>query len=382
MIRRITHLLVVAFMACSAQAQTHRLVSLNAETGLEEYHYFYDNSNRLDSATSYFVSDVEYFTSDKYVYNAQGQLIGIKGYQRLNGEEAYTHVTQIDYSYDEAGNLVKRVNYNLDPFGNEGFMLGGVYEYIYDDQNRVITRNTYWDLEQTDLFEIVDFTYNAQGKKESETYYSIGFSGEKEPSSSIEYVYEGDRLLEKKFKMVDFMSGELIDFGGEAYTYDADGDVVKWVKYSDDPEDPSQKEMYTYFKDMKGEDVVLPDNPEETNEVAHYSQHALKEDTVYSTDAVSGNLGLYDVYYYEYELIGGSSIAPVLERALQAFVNASDCLIVSGVEEGSVLRIYNLNGQLLQQVAYESAKGVSVAMLPKGVYCVTTLAGSVKFRKR
>lgn len=379
--KRLTFLFAAAAVACCAGAQTHRLSSVTSDSGLEEYRYFYDSSNRLDSTWAYFVSGEEYYSTDKYIYDENGRLTEVKGYQLIDGE--YKYINHIYYGYDDNGNLVKRTNYNFDPFGSGEFILGGVYEYLYDENGRMTTRNAYFDEEQTDLFEIGRFTYNSNGQKETESYYSVLWEGEEEFSSAIRYVYREDGTLQEKvFQIFDYETMGPMDFGGETFTYDNDGDISMWVKYSSSPEEPSEKGMYTYDKELALKDVVLPLNNEDKNDITDNSVHAMVSDTVYKTDMVTGVLGFFDIFHYNYTKLEDIAVSSVVsDAALHVFVDASGHLVLNGGGNSGMVRIYDMSGHPVMSVRC-GAEGADVSSLPAGVYCVTSDAGAAKFVKR
>lgn len=361
------------------QAQKkYQLNSMVAESGGETMLYFYNDQQKVDSTWSESIAD-KLTLSQKFIYNNKGQLVRIKGYQILDGDDFFTNTIRIDYTYDEQGRIASRVNYNRDPYGYE-YLRGGTYEYIYGEDGFLKTRNGYWDEARKKKFERAEYSFNTDGSIKSENMFQINSAGETYISGA-DYKYSKDgKLVLKMLKALNRNINEPYYCGGEQFTYNEAGDVIEWVKYSTSPSDPSQKGVFTYT-DLHTTDIVFPINPESTNEVALNSVHGIAQDSVYTMDMQTGILMLYDVFNYSYASAKGSEITnPFTAKELLWAYIANDKVFINGVKDGEIIRIYDASGNLLKQNNYRP-EGIDMAAMPSGIYCVASPNGTIKIYK-
>lgn len=379
------YLLLVAMglssLVCSAY--THQLVKHSNEYSDDEYQYFYDKENRLDSATQYYVVDVAYDCYTVYEYDENGNMTRENGFQKLSGDDVYTHTTILEWGYDDQNRLISRTNYNLDPFERDEFMLGGVYVYSYDENGLMTTRKLYFDEEQTFLYETTYYTYDENRKCTSEEIYTLdSFTNEETFSSGTDFVYDNEgRLKEKQYTMLNFMTQEPESYGGEQYIYDENGNIAEWVKYSETPDNPSQREIYTYYEDLLNENIVYPITPDYDNTLHENSRNAIETTTIYSADFITGELGLYDVMTYSYAEIEGSGVDNVSrdgQISVAAFMGSDGMLYLKNVQDNTIVRIYDMSGRLVKNERFVQGAGIDVCNLTRGIYCVATENGVVK----
>lgn len=379
--KKLLLLLATACASVAVQAQkTHVLSSIISDSDAEKMLYFYDEEQKLDSTWSDFRVDQQTF-SKKFIYDDKGQLVRLNGYQILDGDDFFTNTIRIDYTYDEKGRMATRINYNRDPFGTE-YLMGGIYEYVYGEDGYLKQRLGYLDVEKKHQFERSEFVYSADGKILSEDMYHINSAGETYVSG-IDYKYtDAGKLKLKMLKALDRKTDEIYCCGGEEFTYNDEGDVVGWIRYANSPSNPSQKSAFKHDPNMLTADVVLPENPEEINEVALNTTHVIAADSVYTMDMQTGTLFFYGVYNYTYEAINPSGItdAKAYEEVMQVYLS-DNRMMVNGVNEGEVVRVFDMAGNLVKQENYQTASGIDVASMPAGVYCVSSSMGLVKFCK-
>ena len=361
--------------ASFAQQYEYKLTKMTSQIVPDDYTYMYDEANgRLDSSTHYDELDgYAYDCAYKYVYDEKGNEILEKGYQKLNGEDFYTYTTQIRYTYDDQGRLTSRTNFNLD-FDGVDFMLGGVYEYIYDG-DKLVQRNAYWDEERTDKFEEVYYTYDSKGRLTEEDYYSSFFGGDMEYSNGYMYVYDDqDRLIQK-----------INTFGGgEVYKYNDAGNVEEWYQYSYSQNAPTQREIYTFDTSLETSKTLYPVENEWQGTVYLNSKNAILSDTVYSSDWDTGELGLYDVYEMKYEPVVTTGISTVRTSQTTMQIASFDdkTLRLKGVKDNESVRVYSASGLMMNKKDYDSKDGIDMSSMPSGAYIISTDHGSVKVLKK
>lgn len=71
-------------------------------------------------------------------------------------------------------------------------------------------------------------------------------------SNGYKYVYDGkDRVVEKLGTMLDLMTYEIVEAGGEVFEYDANSNIEEWYKYNESKDDVTQRELYTFDTAIK-----------------------------------------------------------------------------------------------------------------------------------
>lgn len=150
-------------------AQPYKLTKFYTSDLYNIQWFEYDQNDRLVAVIdSLHAQEDSYYVIDSVHYNAQGQLVRLAGWQRLNG--IIKNVYYVDYDYDANGNIASRTNYNN--FDGEWYM-GGIYEYNYNADNQIISST----LSMSGIiFQRIEWEYR-DGKKYKETWYSYDFSG-------------------------------------------------------------------------------------------------------------------------------------------------------------------------------------------------------------
>lgn len=378
--KKFTLIIIAAAAVISASATDVKkkwMTRMYTESGISEYKYFYDAADRLDSVK---IDDDFLDCTSKITYNADGLQIAEDGWQLLEGGTEYTHTIHVDYKYD-GSNLVERANYNY--YGGE-MTLGGVIVYEYEN-GRLSKECLYWDLDKTDLYSTTTYTYNESGLLASvATYAKDFFTSEEKFSDGAEYIYDdAGRLVERKFLMGDFYTGEPSYSGGEQWEYDEAGNVSLHIYYSSTPDNPSAKNLYEYDTDVTVAEAALPLSIEDEDIISELSANIKTKRLYYAQDLNSGNLMLYDTYYFEYSdsrpsaSINGSTV----QKPQGGILLSGNTLVLNGSSGSTPLRVYNANGNLVMSERNLGRSTVDISSLPSGVY-VARMGGAVlKFRK-
>lgn len=313
--------------ASFAQQYEYKLSEMNSKYTPEYYKYMYDEDNgRLDSTAHYYELDgYVYDTGNKYVYDEQGNEVLEKGYQKFSGDGFYTYSTQIRYTYDEKGRL------------------------------------------------------------DEEKYYSAFFGGEMEFSNGYKYVYDDkDRVVEKLGTMLDLMTYEIVEAGGEVFEYDANGNIEEWYKYNESKDDVTQRELYTFDTAIESAKTLYPVENEWDGTAYLTSKNAVLTDTVYNTDWITGELGLYDELMMEYTQVtstGINTLSPTAKTIMQvAYDNGT--VRLTGISENEQVRVYSPSGLMMNMKNYNPQEGIDMSNIPSGAYIISTKHGSVKVWKK
>ena len=231
--------------------QQYALTKVESSDELEHKIYTY-NSERLLEATDNLFED-GMLINDTLSYDQANNIIKLDRYQFLNGN--WTHVSYIDYTYDQNGNRLSRSNYNS--YGGTTFTLGGVYNYYYENNMR-----TSWDLYMsgTDLVANGTLTYNSNGQILKEISQDIWNSGSMENSWKIDYEYNSDETL--KTSGQSFWNGQSwYSAGGEWFYYDSQKNCIKWEHKNGNT--VTNKNEYEYNMDVTVDQLILPIDPED-----------------------------------------------------------------------------------------------------------------------
>ncbi len=352
------------------------------DTQLEENRTYcgYDDQGRPDSIYIY----VGYYDEEIYRlidYDDKGNIISEGGHCVLPGDTKYTKTYIINYSYDENNRLVSRINYNLDTWTGTGeYLLGGVYKYSYDNKGRMVQRKLYWDENCTDLFEETDYIYNEKDLKIKEVFNRMDFSGSLYEETIIFYEYDDkDRLIHTRTDVLNHQKGVMEEYCNVAYKYDANGNLTNRINYGTNPENPNEEHRLIYYTDTLASDVAMPINLEDDMDFFTRSTNVVKQDSIYRLDAEGQVFSLFGVQDWTYTELGShSGIGNVYDNSRLVAVSrdADGNLILNGVDRNENIRIYDANGKLISNGAYNGK--VNLSGLPRGMYIVTTRNGSVK----
>lgn len=254
----------------------------------------------LLKATDILLLDESVRVRDSITYDASNKVVKLDGYQLLNN--TWTHVYYMDYTYDQDGKLLTRSNYNS--FGGTTFSLGGIYKYFYENDQL-----SNWEMYMggTDLVEIGNLTYNADGKIIEEFVQDTWTTGSMQDSWKIDYLYNNDGTLITS--RPSFWNGASWDSpGAEWFYYDDNKNCIKWEHKSGDR--VTNRNEYEYNTDYTVEQLVLPVSPEDKsktrNLVEMVNMPTLQR---WFTENDQGVLIYICDYIYDYEYIGTMGMA-------------------------------------------------------------------------
>lgn len=334
---------------------TQKLVGYRTSDYYEFQHYSYDADHKLiavkDSVRN------EYSVIDSLAYNDQGQMIKLSGWQLMSN--GWKNVYYIDYTYDAAGNIASRTNYNM--FDGE-WNLGGVYEYTYN-QNNQITLTT---LTMTGrVFQKIEYTY-VDGLMTQELWYNFDGMG-LSPSEKICSSYEnGLKTLELDSTAAS--NGGWEYYGRRTYMYDEYGNCVEY-HYYDQTRGEAERSIYSYDYDMPLSQTLMPWDPEMIRPVTYNNAHAYYSEAWYTVD-VEHVLQYVCDYIYEYADIN-LGINDLTSENFSVYPNpASDVVVVEGLPEAPVkLQVIDAMGRVAAEYQVSAADNhVNLSALSAGCY--------------
>lgn len=383
------YLLAIAMCMSGMTYAQQYLSNMDMELIGEEHEYYYNGANHLDSIA--WVKEVE----------------GI-----VRGGNYF--------DFDENGNLVRWNNYQYmdDQYTNTGFQL-----YEFDEENRMTSRENYMLLAGEILFQArMEYTYNANGQLDVVTTFMEDWdTGELAPTQESTYYYNSENRLdsivtyssdifmeikdlvlsdktiyyydeEDRYKTIEYYgvmtagTDILSAMQRERYEYDEHGNLISlrtdigqgvnayWTDY--------KESQYEYDLNTEAADVIYPIEPENMycNYAMKISKNKLITENTYGE--FDGEWGLMSIAHYTYsDERPHRSIADAKTsvQEFSAYMNG-DRLIVTGVEEGETVRIYNIAGVMMMEQAYDNS-GIDMANVPSGMYCITANGNSAKLFK-
>ncbi|MGI6718429.1 MAG: T9SS type A sorting domain-containing protein [Bacteroidales bacterium] len=255
-----TFTLMIAFLLLlgyKVQSQeVDKLFSLSGITSSDEVETtkFTYNENQLLESSHYLLFDGTQI-KDSLIYDDANNISKINGYQLIDGNWRY--VWYIEYTYDENNNRITRTNYNN--FGDEGFFMGGIYHYQYDENNRL----TYWEMyfAGDDYFsQCGTLTYNNDGLLVEEVADAIDFmTGILGKSWKLKYMYDGNNNLVKSEQYM--WTGNTWQYStSEVYTFDNNNNCLVWDHYVGN--NITDRNEYSYDNTYTYDQIVYPENPE------------------------------------------------------------------------------------------------------------------------
>lgn len=380
--------LLFAFGLANVNAQESKeyLRSVQSLRSLDEFEeYYYDSQDRLDSISiSLPVNETDVTTACRKLYRDEnGNVILNQWYQII--DFVFNNTAKIEYKYDENGNLIERINYQ-----NYGAMTkAGHMKYYYNEDN-LLTKKELLYVWDDSIWEYSEYEYDDNNRLLSETITDTGIvSGEKPGvKQKLIYSYNEDGFLERVQTQIVNAVGSLYESQKTEYSYDEAGNLVEVNDFlNKGVYQPAGRVKYVYDMEVSADNVVYPFDdidpldPAEMlySDVKSYCNNKLVTDSVWLE--FEGTWGLADIRKYVYDTDPGtSSIKETVsnETSELVVVNNGGLIYLSGVKDGELVYIYDVNGNLLVVSSYDQS-GIATSGLPNGVKLVKVGNREAKF---
>lgn len=380
--------LLFAFGLANVNAQESKeyLRSVQSLRSLDEFEeYYYDSQDRLDSISiSLPVNETDVTTACRKLYRDEnGNVILNQWYQII--DFVFNNTAKIEYKYDENGNLIERINYQ-----NYGTMTkAGHMKYYYNEDN-LLTKKELLYVWDDSIWEYSEYEYDDNNRLLSETITDTGIvSGEKPGvKQKLIYSYNEDGFLERVQTQIVNAVGSLYESQKTEYSYDEAGNLVEVNDFlNKGVYQPAGRVKYVYDMEVSADNVVYPFDdidpldPAEMlySDVKSYCNNKLVTDSVWLE--FEGTWGLADIREYVYDTDPGtSSIKETVsnETSELVVVNNGGLIYLSGVKDGELVYIYDVNGNLLVVSSYDQS-GIATSGLPNGVKLVKVGNREAKF---
>jgi len=337
----------------------YRMSGFTTTDNYEFCTYAYDGRGRLVAIHDSVPGDFSLI--DSMFYDGQDHMTRLAGWQWL--DNSWRNVYYIDYTYDAAGNIASRTNYNN--FGGN-WELGGVYDYTYNADNQILqTILTMGGVQ----FQKVEYTY-ADGLLMEELWYTYSYgTSSLVPSEKVTYVYDNGRVVYRH----DSISENGTNFtylSRYEYSYDDYGNCDEY-EYYDQTGQVAERSQYTFDYDMPLSEVQIPWNPEIRRPMTFDNEHAYDREAWYTVD-VDHVLHYVCDYVYTYES-ATSSVETPCEVKLTASPNpANNYVNIQGLEAGAAqVRVFDAMGRLVMDGTLAQGNGrLDVSRLNAGCYVV------------
>ncbi|MBO7587412.1 MAG: T9SS type A sorting domain-containing protein [Bacteroidales bacterium] len=341
-----------------------KMISFYTDDYYQICNFSYDADHRLLAMSDSIYG--EYNVIDSMSYDAAGNLVRLSGWQVLDGVRQ--NVYYIDYTYNAAGLITSRSNYNN--FGGN-WELGGIYHYTYNAQNQlVLTTLGFAGM----LYQKIEYQYVGNDCVQ-ELWYDYSFdTGTLFPSEKIVTSYaDGHKVL-----VLDSVSddGTYWQYNGKfTYLYDNSGNCTEYHHY-DGTNNEVERSLYTYSPSMPLSSTLIPWNPEMDRPRMYDNVDACVREAWYSLD-VDHVLQYVCDYVYDYADIHTSVQSHDASR-LSVYPNpASDRIVLDGLADGEAeVRVHDLSGRLvLTRRASGPTALLDVSSLAPGCYVVKVVQG-------
>lgn len=378
------HLLQLAIiaLASSLPASAKDLLSeITSESGVVHYSFVYNDRGqvtRQDNSDDF---------GDYYMifsYNDLNQLIRNDTYQDFQNSGEFTLVSYVEYKYDEQGRLCQRENYNYDQWSGGGYLKGARITYSYDEQGNMTEQIVYmaWG-EEENLAQKIEYSYNEDGFLAKELTLTADFFDPSivTPSYQIAYTYdeEGRRSVMTDYYFDTFGENpdEPVLQGYTNYAYDNNG-LCLYERVTPAGRTDSKNE-YTFLPESIDETIYPYDiEAKETSFVYENVKNRIDLRTEYATDMNSGDLMVYDKYYYHYTPDPSGVGAVTMPESILNVRQNGDNIIIGGLDTGDKVTVYDLGGKPVASVT-ASAPRISTTALTPGTYIAVSPTGVVKF---
>ena len=300
----------------------------------------------------------DYSLIDSLFYNNQGQMTRLSGWQLLDGR--WENVYYIDYTYDPAGNIATRTNYNN--FDGD-WQIGGVYEYTYNSDNQIVLSVLTMSGIQ---FQKVEYAYT-DGRLDLEMWYSYDGSG-LSPDEKLGYTYNANGKLMRIDDSVSDGYGGWVYYARHNYMYDNAGNCTEH-HYYDNTGMEAERSIYQFDYDMMLDETLMPWTPEMTRPETYTNVNAYSVEQWYSVD-VDHHLQYVCDYHYNYADIN-AGVSEVAGNVLATSPNpASGIVYIEGLPEEPVqVQLVDMKGSVVHTDIVSSVSNmINVESLPTGCY--------------
>ena len=378
-------------VAAQADTETIYLLQLMEDKdNAESEHFEYDAQNRL---IVQYLDKPGAYARTNYTYNDKNQVVREELYQdKTETGTNYQLRLYYTYEYDDQGRVIARDGFTSWE-GNMTFTGGFAWEY--DAAGHLVRMYDYTDAARRNVFQDVAYHYNALGQLETVEDKVLDIETQQYvPSSRTEYKYDAlGRLTEIGTGKVAADNSYTLD-RYEFYVYEDDGEdeldpeaaLIEVYLTGASRRTKMSSKTYEYNKDIPASSVIYPINyqDEQITRATRYGmmKYQLVKSIDYRPDDNTGLLADVGTWAYEYDERSAGIEAVEAVRGLGGrFIPEvdGDVLTLTGLESVPTVKIYDLNGRLMQAASNPTGNTVSVATLDKGVYVVTTPSGAVKF---
>lgn len=342
-----------------AQLLPYRLTGRVASDDFEEQLFYYDGYGRVVA-----VHESNGFGDqiiDSVTYDAAGCAVRVDGWQMINSE--WKNVYYVCYAYNSDNQVIQRTNFNN--FGAEGFVQGGVYDYVYED-GKLVSHTMYFG-DYDDLYEECYYSYDAAGKLLQEVYLQ-GFST-LDSTIKIDYTYNEAGLLASKNLYYYYYGWDLEEF--DEYLYDDHGNCIEHNIYEASG-NYKDRRLYEYNTDVSATQIHTPYNvpelylPEALSDV---HQRTLEHWYTLDADHVLQYICDYE-YVYNHTAVGISQNE--IANEVSVYPNPTQSSLQVVVSENRIAEnavIYDFQGRICMQVQLNAGEcSVDVSDLPSGIY--------------
>lgn len=350
-----------------AQNYELRLASIYSEDGMELWDYVYSGNDGVNLVC---INEFDMLSGsdviDSLFYDERGNITRLATWQKVDG--VWVYACYVDYTYDERNLRTSRSNYNDFGYGPE---LGGVFNYKYDEEGRMIE----WSLKFiVDEYQKAIIEYDEEGRKISETMQQFNFETyylENAFLTEYEYDENGNCVKEAEY---GFVENQWQPNPYRVYEYDELGNCILSEQRTLSGV-VNERKVYAYDTETLAENVYYYPNPEQDYPALPEAKVNLLKSFEFHAQNDANELTYVTTYFLDYAVVGNNNeddTTSVQEVAFASSVypNPAQDYVMVESSEADYVEVVDVFGRVVFATEMNESVKVDMSEFASGIYFV------------
>lgn len=350
-----------------AQNYELRLASIYSDDGKELWDYVYSGNDGVNLVC---INEFDMLSGsdviDSLFYDERGNITRLATWQKVDG--VWVYACYVDYTYDERNLRTSRSNYNN--FG-DGPELGGVFNYKYDEEGRMIE----WSLKFiVDEHQKAIIEYDEEGRKISETMQQFNFETyylENAFLTEYEYDENGNCVKEAEY---GFVENQWQPNPYRVYEYDELGNCTLSEQRTLSGV-VNERKVYAYDTEVLAENVYYYPNPEQDYPALPEAKVNLLKSFEFHAQNDANELTYVTTYFLDYAVVGNNNeddTTSVQEVAFASSVypNPAQDYVMVESSEADYVEVVDVFGRVVFASEMNETVKVDMSEFASGIYFV------------
>lgn len=350
-----------------AQNYELRLASIYSEDGMELWDYVYSGNDGVNLVC---INEFDMLSGsdviDSLFYDERGNITRLATWQKVDG--VWVYACYVDYTYDERNLRTSRSNYNDFGYGPE---LGGVFNYKYDEEGRMIE----WSLKFiVDEYQKAIIEYDEEGHKISETMQQFNFETyylENAFLTEYEYDENGNCVKEAEY---GFVENQWQPNPYRVYEYDELGNCILSEQRTLSGT-VNERKVYAYDTETLAENVYYYPNPEQDYPALPEAKVNLLKSFEFHAQNDANELTYVTTYFLDYAVVGNNNeddTTSVQEVAFASSVypNPAQDYVMVESSEADYVEVVDVFGRVVFATEMNESVKVDMSEFASGIYFV------------